>query len=174
MKEKAIGSRIRLDDMTNPNAVEFNMYIADLLKNEKILKLKYYEQHIKTSRLDHSLNVAYYSFRISKIIGADPRQAARAGLLHDLYWYNWHYKKTPFNHAYFHPVLALKNAEKITELTPAEKDAIVNHMWPLSMGIPKYKESFAVTAADKYVTILEVIKQRSVNCLMKLKLADNK
>lgn len=169
MIENAIGSRVKLDDLTNPNVMEFRMYISDLLEHEKVKKLAYYEQHVKTSRLDHSINVAYYSFRIAKIIGADPRQAARAGLLHDLYWYNWHTKKTPYNHAYLHPMLALKNAEKIADLSEAEKDAIVNHMWPLSKGMPKFRESYAVTIADKYAATLEVVKQRSKNCYMKFK-----
>lgn len=169
MIENAIGSRVKLDDLTNPNVMEFRMYISDLLEHEKVKKLAYYEQHVKTSRLDHSINVAYYSFRIAKIIGADPRQAARAGLLHDLYWYNWHTKKTPYNHAYLHPMLALKNAEKISDLSEAEKDAIVNHMWPLSKGMPKFRESYAVTIADKYAATLEVVKQRSKNCYMKFK-----
>lgn len=157
---KIIGSRVTLDDTTNPNTLEFMVCIADLLSNEKVQKLQNYEQHVRTNRLSHSLNVAYYSFRLAKLIGADPRQAARAGLLHDLYWYNWHDTKTPENHAYFHPRLALKNAERVTELTEREKDAIVKHMWPLSKGMPKYKESYAVTIADKYAAALEVCKNK--------------
>lgn len=169
MISNAIGSKIDLNDMQNLYAGEFRAYVSDLLENENVLRLADYNQHIKTSRLEHSINVAYYSYRIAKVIGADPRLSARAGLLHDLYWYNWHYKKTPQNHAYFHPRLALKNAEKIAELTEQEKDAIVKHMWPLSKGMPKYRESYAVTMADKYAATLEVIKHRSINCYSKLK-----
>lgn len=169
MTGKIIGSRVRLDDNSNANILEFKLYIADLLENEKIQKLSSYEQHIQTSRLNHCINVAYYSFRLAKLIGADARQAARAGLLHDLYWYDWHDKKTPINHAYFHPVLALRNAEKITDLTPAEKDAIINHMWPLSFGMPKHKESIAVTLADKYSATLEVVKNKSEKYYLKFK-----
>lgn len=168
MLEKAIGSRIDLNDMSNPFTMEFRLFINDLLENKNVLRLDDYEQHVNTSRLQHSFNVAYYSYRIAKLIGADPRLAARAGLLHDLYWYDWHNKKTPENHAYFHPRLALKNAEKITRLTPREQDAIINHMWPLSKGMPKYKESYAVTVADKYAATLEAVKQRSVICYKKL------
>ncbi len=169
MLKKAIGSRVNLNDITNPNTMEFRLYINDLLENKSVLRLDDYEQHINTSRLQHSFNVSYYSYKIAKLIGADARLAARAGLLHDLYWYDWHYKKTPENHAFFHPKLALKNAEKITNLTKQEQDAILKHMWPLSKGMPKYKESYAVTIADKYAATLEVIKQRSVNCYKKIK-----
>ncbi len=169
MVKKVIGSRVSLNDITNPNTVEFRLYINDLLENKYILRLDDYEQHVGTSRLQHSINVAYYSYKIAKIIGADSRLAARAGLMHDLYWYDWHCKKPPYNHAYFHPMLALKNAEKIAELTPEEKDAIVKHMWPLSLGAPKYKESYAVTIADKYAAVLEVVKQRSLRCYNKIR-----
>ena len=56
-------------------------------------------------------------------------------------------------HAFLHPRLALKNASKITELSSREEDAILKHMWPLYRGIPKYKESYAVTLADKYAAL---------------------
>ena len=59
-------------------------------------------------------------------------------------------------HAFLHPRLALKNASKITELSSREEDAILKHMWPLYRGIPKYKESYAVTLADKYAATLEI------------------
>lgn len=42
-----------------------------------------------TSRFQHSLNVSYYSFIICRKFGLDAYSAARAGLLHDLYYYDW-------------------------------------------------------------------------------------
>ncbi len=155
LNNKAIGSKIRFDE-DNPYAVEFMGYIEDLLNQPLVKKLDKFDQHFRTSRLQHCLNVAYYSYRIGLKIGADPRECARAGLLHDLYWYDWHYKKTPQLHAFLHPRLAVKNASRLAKLSHREKDAILKHMWPLYPGIPRYKVSYAVTMADKYAAGLEV------------------
>jgi uncharacterized protein len=156
LRLKAIGSKVELDDYSNKYAAEFMGYISDLLELEPIKRLDNFDQHFNTSRLQHSLNVSYYSYRIAKVIGASPRMSARAGLMHDLYWYDWHCKKTPQVHALLHPRLALKNADRLVELDKREKDAILKHMWPLYIGIPKYKESYAVTMADKYAASIEV------------------
>lgn len=90
---KVIGSRVDLNDDNNKYAVEFRTYIEDLFDNDTVQKLDRFTQHFHTSRLQHSLNVSYYSYRIAKVIGCDCRAAARAGLLHDLFWYDWRNKK---------------------------------------------------------------------------------
>lgn len=157
--QKAIGSRVDLNDEGNRYAVEFRSYIENLLEYDDVKKLDNFDQHFRTSRLQHCVNVAYYSYRIGRVIGADPRQSARAGMLHDLFHYDWHTDKTPELHAFYHPKLALKNARNMVELTPNEEDAILKHMWPLYFGMPKYRESVAVTLADKYAATLEVCYQ---------------
>ena len=158
---KAIGSKANLMDLSNPEVAEFRSYIEDIWDADTVKRLDKFEQHHRTSRLQHSLNVSYYSFKIAKKIGADPRLSARAGLLHDLYWYDWHTKKTPQFHAFLHPRLAVKNAARLSKISDREADAILKHMWPLYPGIPKYKESYAVTLADKYAATLEVATQWS-------------
>lgn len=158
---KPIGAKVNLNDLSNEEVLEFRSYIDDIWNSDTVRRLDKYEQHHKTSRLQHCLNVSYYSYKIAKKIGANPRMAARAGLLHDLYWYDWHTTKTPQAHAFLHPRLAVKNATKISEISDREADAILKHMWPLYWGIPKYKESYAVTLADKYVATLEIATQWS-------------
>jgi hypothetical protein len=49
----------------------------------------------------------------------------------------------------------------LDDLSDREKDAILKHMWPLYWGMPKYRESVAVTLADKYAATLEVCYQWS-------------
>ena len=148
---KVIGSRVDLNDDNNKYAVEFRTYIEDLFDNDTVQKLDRFTQHFHTSRLQHSLNVSYYSYRIAKVIGCDCRAAARAGLLHDLFWYDWRNKKTPQMHAFLHPRLALKNASKITELSSREEDAILKH-----------------TLADKYAATLEIGYQWSNTAAKKI------
>lgn len=154
MLQKAMGSRKNFYDGSR----KMNRYlncVEDLLEDENVLRLDSYSQHIGTSRLQHSLNVSYYSYLFSKLLGCDCRSAARAGILHDLYLYDRHTDKTDENHVFRHPREALKNAAMLTELNDIERDAIIKHMWPLSKGFPKYKESYCVSAADKYSAALE-------------------
>lgn len=131
--------------------------ISDIYLNETVQQLNEYTQHFKTSRLQHSVNVAYYSFLLAKALGLDYRSAARAGLLHDLYFYDWRETKDrPKNHAAYHPKVALSNAEKICSLNEVEKDAILTHMWPLTLRPPKHMVSYVVGFADKTCTLMEI------------------
>jgi uncharacterized protein len=157
--QKAIGSRVFLDDKDNKYAVEFCSIVEELLERKELKDLDEFEQHFRTSRLQHCISVSYYSYRIARAIGADPEKAARAGLLHDLFYYDWHTDKTPELHAFYHPKVALENASAMLDLSEREADAILKHMWPLYWGIPKYRESVAVTLADKYAASLEVCYQ---------------
>ncbi|MCD8091054.1 MAG: hydrolase, partial [Clostridiales bacterium] len=155
MLKKAIGSKVNIYKSENPNAALYLECVGDLLENGEVKGLDNFEQHIGTSRLQHSLNVSYYSFIISKFLHCDYRSAARAGILHDLFFYDWRTDKTSESHVFRHPKEALRNAEELTDLNEIEKDAIINHMFPLSSGIPHYKESYVVSAADKYSAALE-------------------
>ena len=114
----------------------------DLMDEKKVQKLDEHVQHCNTSRLQHSINVSYYSFLICRFMGWDYRSAARAGLLHDMFYYDWRVTKgNRTNHAAWHPRVAYDNARKITTLNKIEKDAILKHMWPCTLIPPKYKES---------------------------------
>ena len=45
-----------------------------------------------------------------------------------------------------------------------EKDMIIKHMWPVTLAVPKYKETFIITLVDKYFAVAEAfIKIRSQN-----------
>ena len=159
--DRAIGSKIDLASLENMLALEFMSCVSDIIDHDKVQKLAEYEQHCHTSRLQHCINVSYYSFLVCKFLGWDYRSAARAGLLHDLYYYDWREKRTPRgNHASWHPKVAKDNARKICELNRIEEDAIVKHMWPLTLRFPRFKESFVVTFADKICALCEVTDQK--------------
>ena len=81
-------------------------------------------------------------------------------LLHDFFLYDWRNHDAPDlprekYHGIEHPRIALKNAEKYFPLNEIERDIIVKHMWPLTLMPPRYKESFIVTFADKYLSSKE-------------------
>lgn len=140
--------------------VEYKMCIDDLINNQDVLSMDKYIQHSDVSCLEHSLHVSYKSYLISRRLNLDYKPAARGGLLHDFFLYDWHKTKLKGKlHGFAHPEIALKNANERFQLNEIEKDIIIKHMWPLTLRPPKYKESFIVVLVDKYCSIKEIIKK---------------
>lgn len=136
---------------------EFYSIIKPLLETDMVKKLDNYVQHHFQSRLEHSIAVSYYSYKLGKKMNLNYTAMARGGLLHDLFFYDW--RTTKFDegsHAYVHPRIALANAKKITEISSLEEDIIVNHMMGSTLDITKSKEAFFVSMIDKYLAVSEV------------------
>ncbi len=143
---------------------EYVALVEDLLSQPAVQKLANYTQHHHSDRLQHSIAVSYDSYRIAKRLHLDYASTARAGLLHDLFYYDW--RTTKFNlgtHAFIHPRVALRNAEKLTSLNAKEKDIILKHMFGATLAVPRYLESLIVSLVDDYEAEQEFfgpIKQR--------------
>ena len=134
--------------------VEFNLIIKDLIHNPTVQQMKNYRQHYNTSCYDHCIEVAYWSYLVCKKLNLDYKSVARAGILHDLFLYDWRNSRKKLGlrkmHAFIHAEIALENASKICVLNNKEQDIILKHMWPVTFfQIPKYKESFIITIVDK-------------------------
>lgn len=133
------------------NDAQYVAIVQDLLKQPAVQKLANYTQHHHSTRLQHSIAVSYDSYRIAKRMHLDYKSTARAGLLHDLFYYNWRTTKFDLgSHAFIHPRVALRNAEKITNLNDKEKDIILKHMFGATLAVPKYMESLIVSLVDDY------------------------
>ena len=63
---------------------EYKKIISKIMKNKHFLKIDNCIHH-GNSRLDHSLRVSYYSYKISKLLRLNAVETARAGLLHDFF-----------------------------------------------------------------------------------------
>lgn len=141
---------------------EYLSHVEDLLYSDELRKLQNIVHHKHTNRFRHSLFVSYRSFNIAKKHGGcDLRAVARGGLLHDLFYETRLEieKLGEGSHNFVHPKIALKNAEKLTELNEIEKDIILKHMFLCTKcKAPKYKESFIVSMVDKYCAISEVFE----------------
>lgn len=139
---------------------EFFSIIEDITNNETVKKMKNYKQHCDTNCYTHCLHVAYYSYIFAKKLGLDYKSTARAAMLHDLFLYDWRNKfRDPRHygfHGFVHPKIALDNALELFELNVKEQDIIVKHMWPMTVILPKYKESYLVTIMDKYSATREI------------------
>lgn len=138
---------------------EFINIIKDLINSDSVKEMKKYRQHYDISTYEHCLNVSYISYKICKKLNWDYKSMARAAMLHDLFLYDWRNSKKRLNlegyHAFIHPKIALENASKLYSLNDKEKDIIVKHMWPVTLALPKYKETYVITIVDKYSAICE-------------------
>lgn len=138
---------------------EFYECIRDIMEHPMVLLMKKFPHHCDTDCYQHCMNVAYYNYQICKVLGLDARAAARAGMLHDLFLYDWreHAAKTGDRfHGLTHPKVALRRAEKYFDLNDMEKDIILKHMWPLTIIPPKYFESYIICLTDKYCGACEI------------------
>ena len=152
---KAIGSRV---DLTNDDKLDYFNLVSDLLENEVVLRMKKFTHHGSTTCFQHCLNVSYYNYRICRLFSWNTRAAARAGLLHDLFLYDWHEKNKGHSlHGFKHPYFALRNASRDFSLNDIEKNVIVRHMFPLTPIPPKCREAWIVCMADKYCSARETM-----------------
>jgi len=136
---------------------EYKDSMSELLAHDKLKLLDTYKQHYKYTRLKHSIDVSYYSFYLAKLFRCDQISAAKAGLLHDLYFHERAGFKENMKMLRQHPKDALKNAREICDLNEIEQNIILRHMWLVTLRPPKYKEGYIVTFVDKYCAAKEFI-----------------
>lgn len=144
--------------MSTPCNDEFVRIVRPVLERLDTARLDEISHHM-TSRLMHSMNVAYLSYIVAKRLGYDYTKVVRGALLHDYFVESG---KSSFILLIRHPRLALKNAKRQFNLSNVEEDIIVRHMFPLTLVPPKYKESWVVCVVDTYCAILEYTSLGSV------------
>lgn len=150
---------------------EYDEFLAIVKEmcSSRLYKEHSFTQHGNTSCLKHSIAVAYYSFKIAKILGKkyfSIKELVRGALLHDYFLYDWH--KKPIHeknglHGFSHPLTAWQNAKNEFKLTARETDIIKNHMFPLTIKPPRCRESVIVTLVDKYCSTYEVFSRNTYN-----------
>ncbi|MFA6508528.1 MAG: HD domain-containing protein [Treponemataceae bacterium] len=123
---------------------------------EKIRRIPHHDATVA----DHSVAVAYYSYKAARFFGMRSRldELARGALLHDFFHYDWRTGKPRSGglHGFDHPREALENAEAaFGPLSAVERDCVLRHMWPLTPIPPRYPESLIVCLMDKVVALGE-------------------
>lgn len=135
-------------------------YGFDILNSANMQLEKTFIQHGDISCFYHSLFVAYMSLVIVDQfhLKVDERSLVRGALLHDYFLYDWHIPTYENRwHAFSHPRAAYENASADFDLNDIEKDVILKHMFPLTIVLPKYRESVIVLMADKYCATFETL-----------------
>jgi len=158
---------LKVDSSTE---IEYENCVKDLVQHEMVLSMKNFLQHGNINCLEHSIYVSYLSYLICRQLALDYRSAARGGLLHDFFLYDWHIAK-PYKglHGFIHPTIALRNANEYFNLNHKEKDIILKHMWPLTISMPSYRETLIVSMVDKYCATMEILNWSNRKDVYRLK-----
>lgn len=143
------------------NDKKYYNIVKDILDDKTFCTIDNIEHH-GTSRMEHSLKVSYYSYKIARKLRLHYKETARAGLLHDFFMSNEdRSSKDKFLSTFIHPKYAVINSKEIFEVNELEQSIIRTHMFPINLAIPKYTESWLVSLVDKYVAIGEFGKYYS-------------
>ena len=129
-----------------------------IIEHEEYQQMKLIKHHDE-SVYDHSVRVAYKSYKMAYNHNLDWISTIRGALLHDFFLYK--FKKSlslrvltdSIKHATVHPLIALENARKYFDLNEKEENIIKGHMFPF--GMPKSKEAWIVSYVDKYIAAFE-------------------
>lgn len=127
---------------------------------------------VDNSVYDHSVATAQTAYRLACTLGLGEQEiisVTRAALLHDFFGYDWHdewfrrflrhyrgVRRLTHMHAFVHGTLAAKRASRYFALTDRQRDAIAAHMFPLAPKMPRSREAWILTAADKIVASREM------------------
>ncbi len=131
----------------------FEEIIEPVLQIEEFNKLKDVAHHGIT-RYDHSLRVAYMTYKVCKFLRLDYKEATEAALLHD-FFIDEVENESGYNRLIKHPDYAVKNASKYFDLSDKQIDIIKTHMFPVTFIPPKYLESVIVDVLDDFSAVSE-------------------
>jgi uncharacterized protein len=139
---------------------EYLSIVQHILEDASFQELTNFTQHYRTTRLMHSLNVSYLSWKVAKKLGLDAQIAARAGLLHDFCLYDFR-ERLPKGtwQAFHHPKVAAQTSQEHFELHEKEHQAILSHMFPLG-PIPRSREAWLISGIDKLCACTEFFQIR--------------
>ena len=136
---------------------EFVELTRELLDSEPVRMMGRWKHHGPVTTLDHSLFVAFSTYRVARLLRMDVHAAVRGALLHDLYLYDSRDKSAhPGNQCFDHPRFAARNAAALTPLSDKEQNIILSHMWPLGGALPRSLEAWMVDLVDTICTGLEI------------------
>lgn len=137
--------------------------LNEIRESSRFKNSKQFIQHGKTSVYMHSVSVAYMSCYIAEKynLSVDYYSLITGALLHDYFLYDWHDKEDGHKrpHGFYHPSVALANAERDFEINSRTKNIIKRHMFPLTPIPPVCLEGWVVCIADKICSTKETIKR---------------
>ena len=132
---------------------EFESIVSPILEIEDFKRLKNISHHGIT-RYDHSLRVAYMSYKVTKALKLDYKEVTEAALVHDFFLDEVDHENG-VERLRHHPEYAVMNASKYMDLTDKQEDIIRTHMFPVTFTPPRYLESWIVDFVDDIAAFYE-------------------
>lgn len=136
----------------------------DILTSEGVMPLYEFLHHRNTTLFEHVAGVSYMSLRMAMRleqwfgVEVDRRSLVRAAILHDYFLYDWHERRLHRLHGFSHALVAYHNARKLYHLNEIEADAILRHMFPLTVKPPRFIEGLIICIADKICATVENLR----------------
>lgn len=133
-------------------------YGKQILNNEKYIITMSKPHHGEITVLDHSLHVAFTALELSeKCYNIDEESLVKICLLHDYFEHNENISKTErIKKGLFHPFESSQKSMDDFNVNEKERNAIIAHMFPITVEIPNSKEAWILTLADKIVAYEEL------------------
>lgn len=152
---------------------EFWQMIQDILDNPVFQETKKLSHHgPDNSVYAHSVATAQMAYTLGRLLQLTPqelRSLTRAALLHDFFGYDWHddwyrsfvsryrgIRRLTHMHAFVHGEIAAKRARLYFDLTDEQCASIASHMFPIANSVPKSREAWLLSLADKVVAAREM------------------
>ena len=149
-----------MKNYTPADEKKFEELLNNMTESEALQILKTIPQHKGNTTFAHCVHVTQMSFKLARMFGIeiDPASLVRGAMLHDYYLYDTKTMEiSDYQHALFHPQLALYYASQLFNLNEKEQNIILSHMWPIpGAPLPKSKEAWLVIIADKICACQEM------------------
>lgn len=156
--------------MENGKAFELViLHGSDILASPEYRCLRRFVQHGGSSVYDHCFAVALLSVKAALALGfdVDLRALVRGSLLHDYFLYDWHEAGLGPAHVFRHGDTAAVNAKIYFGLTDKEENMVRGHMFLLCGSLPKSKEDWILTFANKISALRETFSGRTARPYIK-------
>ena len=143
-----------------------SVYGTEIFVSDEFAAACLQKHHRKTNIGVHSIHVACLSVYLydrytRKPLEEDRRMLAEACLCHDLGIVEIKKEKAGLKRmfmAYTHPICSAKIAKQLLpQISEKESNIIKNHMFPLSLGLPKSKLAWILILVDKFCAFTETL-----------------
>lgn len=149
---------------------QFSSTITDLLRRPDIQRLsRMRDHHFQQNRLEHCIATAKLSFWAGRILRADARVCARAGLLHDWYFERRGDHENRIGANVHHYLITAANARGIGESSDVIH-CVETHMWPYGRRAPKTREAWIVWMADNVTWCIDALRSSARYLMRKVRL----
>lgn len=152
--------------ITDSDAEEISYVLEGIAADPRVQYMNTVKQHRTTTTYDHVVNVVVVAYLLNKHLRLhqDIKDLLVGAMLHDYFLYDWRNNNigmTGFNHGFQHPQIAMNNAVRDFNVDDKVQNIISQHMWPYTITkIPRCREAWIVTAADKICAVKELCGAR--------------